>query len=173
MYVLELMNENDYEEVWAIMEESFPVSERRSHDGQRNLLREPHYRLYSYKTDGKTAAFFAVWEFEEFAFIEHFAVDKGSRNGGIGAVLLGQLQKRLAKTVILEVELPEGEMERRRIGFYERNGFYLNEYAYVQPKLCEEGAELSLKIMSYPKAISAEAFETFRDTLYRIVYKVK
>lgn len=30
--------------------------------------------------------------------------------------------------MLLEVEPSEGQMRRRRIGFYERNGFYLKHY---------------------------------------------
>lgn len=43
--------------------------------------------------------------------------------------------RQSGKPVLLEVEPPLGEMEQRRIGFYERLGFHLNPYAYVQP-LC-------------------------------------
>ena len=66
-------------------------------------------------------AFLAVWEFDTFLFVEHFAVRKSCRNGGLGAVLLTQLTAQCRRPVILEVELPTGELEARRIAFYERN----------------------------------------------------
>ena len=37
--------------------------------------------------------------------------------------MLQELVKQYQKPICLEVELPEDELTRRRIGFYERNGF--------------------------------------------------
>ncbi len=80
-------------------------------------------------------AFLAVWEFDTFLFVEHFAVRKSCRNGGLGAVLLTQLTAQCRRPVILEVELPTGELEARRIAFYERNGFVMNPFEYMQPAM--------------------------------------
>lgn len=172
MYHLEALQSEDFEEVWNIMEKSFPIAERRNYQGQKRVLAEPAYHLYGCRKDGTVAAFFAVWEFDEFAFVEHFAVGERLRNGGIGAELLTQLKDLLNTNIILEVEPPAGEMERRRIGFYERNGFRLNEYAYVQPPLNRESRGIPLKIMSYPNLLSVQFFEWIREELYRRVYKV-
>lgn len=161
----------EFEQIWEIMEESFPVDERRDRLGQETVLSEPYYHLYGYRAGGGIAAFFAVWEFEQFSFIEHFAVKQNHRNGGIGAILLTELLGMIKHPVILEVEPPEGELPRRRIGFYERNGFVLNPYAYEQPAMSKEGRAIPLMIMSAPQAVSAQAFEQMRDVLYRHVYK--
>lgn len=172
MYQLEKLQEKDFEEVWEIMYDSFPVDERRTKEAQKSLLSEDTYSLYGYRKEGQLAAFFAVWEFKDFAFVEHFAVKKEARNGGIGAGLLQQLLRQLNKMVILEVELPESELAKRRIGFYERNGFVQNGYPYVQPALSAEGKPLPLQIMSMPTALDEAEFENVRDTLYRGAYKM-
>ena len=100
------------------------------------------------------AAFFAVWELENLAFIEHFAVDARCRNGGLGAGLLQELLQGLGVQTVLEVEPPDHEMAVRRIHFYERNGFVLNPYEdYVQPALSEEAKDLPLRIMTYPSGV--------------------
>lgn len=173
MYQLEALKKSDFEAVWNIMEESFPVEERRNHRGQEQILAEPYYHLYGCKQEGKLAAFFAVWEFEDFSFIEHFAVEKNHRNGGIGAALLGQLLAAVKAPVVLEVELPEGELPKRRIGFYERNGFVTNPYDYMQPAMSEQGRAIPLRIMSNPEELGAAEFEKVRDALYRYVYRVE
>ena len=98
-----------------------------------------------------TWAFRAVCEFDAFLFVEHFAVRKSCRNGGLGAVLLTQLTAQSRKPVILEVELPTGELEARRIAFYERNGFVMNPFEYMQPAMGEDRHAIPLRIMSYPK----------------------
>ena len=131
------------------------------------------YHLYGYRAHGELMAFLAVWEFDTFLFVEHFAVRKSCRNGGLGAVLLTQLTAQSRKPVILEVELPTGELEARRIAFYERNGFVMNPIEYMQPAMGEDRHAIPLRIMSYPKRLLADEFETMRDVLYCHVYRQK
>lgn len=66
------------------------------------------------------AATFATWEIEDFLYIEHFAVKEEYRNGGYGGMLLDALLAEKKRPMVLEVELPEDALTRRRIGFYER-----------------------------------------------------
>lgn len=172
MYLLEQFYDKDFEEIYRIMEQSFPKDERRSRAGQENIVKEPCYQLYGGRKEGKIAAFFAVWDFESFSFIEHFAVEKESRNGGIGAELLAQLLEEIRKPVVLEVEPPEDELKKRRIAFYKRNGFQLNGYDYMQPAMSAERKAIPLMMMSYPKELTNYEFEKIRDTLYQQVYHV-
>lgn len=167
------LTQADFDAVWEIMEDSFVIEERRTREGQQRLLAESCYHLYGYHRDGELAAFFAVWEFDTFSFLEHFAVKQVHRNGGIGGALLQKLLLQVKSPMILEVELPDAELQMRRIRFYERNGFGLNTYEYVQPSLNEESGELPLMIMSYPKKLKETEFERMRDVLYREAYKVK
>ena len=140
---------------------------------ERKILDVSWYHLYGYRAHGELMAFLAVWEFDTFLFVEHFAVRKSCRNGGLGAVLLTQLTTQSRKPVILEVELPTGELEARRIAFYERNGFVMNPFEYMQPAMGEDRHAIPLRIMSYPKRLLADEFETMRDVLYCHVYRQK
>lgn len=169
---LEKLTEQDFSQVWSIMERSFPQEEHRAYTGQERLLDNSYYQLYGYKKEGTIAAFFAVWQFEKFLFIEHFAVSEACRNSGIGAEILQQLLQMIHMPTVLEVELPEGELPRRRIGFYERNGFVWNDYDYIQPPMEEGKPEIPLRIMSYPTVLEPEQYEVVRKILYREVYQV-
>ncbi len=172
MCKLEKLERRDFDAVWKLMEESFPVDERRGRSGQEAILAESRYSLYGTHTAGILTAFLAVWEFGNFSFIEHFAVKRDCRNGGLGAKLLGQLLSRVKVPVILEVELPGTDLAGRRIAFYERCGFVRNPYAYIQPALSAEGKAIPLGIMSYPGGISEAAFQAVRSVLYESVYHV-
>lgn len=173
LYQLQRFGKKDFAEIWNIMENSFPIDERRTRKGQEAVLDNPYYQLYGCRKDAAVVAFFAVWKFQDFAFVEHFAVEEHCRNGGIGAKLLQELLEILAVPTVLEVEPPEAELPQRRIRFYERNGFVLNPYEdYVQPALSDAGKELPLMIMTYPKGASRAQYEQIRDTLYREVYHV-
>ena len=54
------------------------------------------------------------------------------RNGGIGAEAMKQFLAFCGTPVVLEVEMPADEMSKRRIGFYERLGFKLDNHVYHQ-----------------------------------------
>ncbi len=164
--MLQRINETDFPEIYRIMQASFPDDEYRPYEEQIALFQEPEYRIYY-----MPAGFLAVWEFESFIYIEHFAVDPALRNSGTGSAMLQELVKQYQKPICLEVELPEDELTRRRIGFYERNGFVFNEYPYIQPPISKGKSPVPLRIMTYGSAITREKFEEMKEVLYRRVYK--
>lgn len=164
--MLQRINETNFPEIYRIMQASFSDDEYRPYDEQLALFEEPEYRIYY-----MPAGFLAVWEFESFIYIEHFAVDPSLRNSGTGSAMLKELVKQYQKPICLEVELPEDELTRRRIGFYERNGFVFNEYPYIQPPISKGKSPVPLRIMTYGEAITRETFEAIKNVLYRSVYK--
>ena len=183
--MLQRINETDFSEIYRIMQASFPDDEYRLYNEQLALFEEPEYRIYYVPVTGwegsgdnshgnsamHAAGFLAVWEFESFTYIEHFAVDPVLRNSGTGSAMLQELVRKYQKQICLEVELPEDELTRRRIGFYERNGFVFNEYPYIQPPISKGKSPVPLRVMTYGKGITRQAFEEMRKVLYRRVYK--
>lgn len=164
--MLQRINETNFPEIYRIMQASFSDDEYRPYDEQLALFEEPEYRIYY-----MPAGFLAVWEFESFIYIEHFAVDPALRNSGTGSAMLQELVKQYQKPICLEVELPEDELTRRRIGFYERNGFVFNEYPYIQPPISKGKSPVPLRIMTYKSEIKREEFQKMKEILYRRVYK--
>ena len=90
--MLELLDKKDFDEVYAIMEASFPETEIRPREEQYALFDDRAYRILVRREEGNTAGFFAVWDFPEVLYIEHFAVDGRLRGGGIGAAMIGELK---------------------------------------------------------------------------------
>lgn len=172
MLELRTINIDEFDNVFAIMEQSFPDDERRNYTEQRALFDNPEYSIYVVDDDrdNRIKAFIAVWDFEEFAYVEHFAVNPEYRNGGIGAEVLHRLHELMDKQLCLEVEPPENELARRRIGFYSRNGFVLNEYHYIQPPMSEGKNSIPLFIMTSKEAVDEERFKFLRRVLYEGVY---
>ena len=74
---------------------------------------------------------------------------------------------------MIELEVPEDELTRRRVAFYERQGFRICDKDYVQPPYRTGGASLPLYLMVAGDA-SAElpALEDVRKGIYREVYRV-
>ena len=173
--MLERITKQDFETLYQLIEASFPPTERRTKEGQKALFcKEPAYRVYGVKNKETNAveAFLAVWELNRVLFLEHFAVDPKLRGNGIGSRLLGELASMTNKPLCLEVEPPENETAIRRIGFYKRNGFFLNEYPYIQPPLAPGQPPIPLLIMTYGQAVDQNGFDRIKEELYRCVYHV-
>ncbi len=162
---------SDFEKIFNIMQDSFPSDEYRYKDEQKALFDLDEYAVYVEKDCDKIIAFLAIWEFNDFIFLEHFAVQKQIRGKGIGSKMLNDLSKIYFKPICLEVELPTTEQARKRIEFYKRNGYFYNEYEYYQPPISLGKNPLSLRITSYKKQLSFEEFTLVKNTLYKRVYK--
>ena len=130
--------------VEALLEEAFPAEERRDMEEVRQLLGKTSLELLTLEEEDRVQGLLMLWNLEGLMFLENFAVDAGLRGRGIGARMLEYVWEHWKKPMLLEVEPPEGDMQRRRIGFYERNGFCLNAYPYQMPCLHGDGPALPL-----------------------------
>lgn len=172
--MLEKMRKGGFDEVFSVMEESFPIDEYRPYGEQERLLSDPKYSIYVLPASGdaRIKAFLAVWQLEGFLFLEHFAVRPEFRDGGIGSRALQELMGLVPCRICLEAEPPDTGLAGRRIGFYERNGFYLNSYPYIQPPISQGKKPLPLMIMSSGGHIAKDAFEGIRAQIYQHVYHI-
>lgn len=164
------MTEETFDEVYPLLQSAFPVTELREKERQRALLREPFYRLYGVAGQTGMQAVFAVWEIEDFLYIEHFAVREDCRNTGWGGRLLDRLIAEKDRPVVLEVEVPEDALTRRRVAFYERHGFVYNSYPYLQPPMRKGQGMLPLMLMTHPSAIDERTYERYKALIHKIVY---
>lgn len=164
-----------FEEFYIIYEEAFPEVERRTKAGQKNVLKNPDYRLLVVEEEGKILAFLGYWELPDCIFMEHLATSEQSRGKGHGKMLVEEVVKEAQKPIFLEIEpiTEQNPMTGRRAGFYERLGFHRNSFFYQQMPLKPEDAPLQLLIMSYGNAIGESAFAPFKKEIYERVYGVK
>lgn len=169
--VLERLDISDFDEMFDIMEKSFPADERRPKEEQEKLFNISNYKVYCVK-EKNVKAFMAAWEFDTFVFLEHFAVSPEYRNEGLGGRMLTALAAMCDKKICLEAEPPETDVASGRIHFYERNGFYLNEYPYIQPPISKGKKPVPLMIMTSGEKVSVQEFEEIKSTLYKEVYKI-
>lgn len=164
--------ENSFDDIFNIMEKSFPITEIRTYKDQKNLLNNKLYKLYGCKNE-IIYAFAAIWEFDTFIFVEHIATHFSQRGKGTGIKMIDEIKEIFKKPIVLEVEPPETEIAQRRIKFYERAGFILNNFEYMQPPLRKENPFIPLLIMTYPKKIDENEFNCYKNELYKNVYNVR
>ncbi len=95
---IERMQPADFDAVYRLLTQSFPAAERRGAAGQRALFSDSAYRVDILRApDGGVQALIASWDFDDFVFLEHFAVDPACRSGGIGGQMLDAMLARCGK----------------------------------------------------------------------------
>ena len=163
-----------YKFMEELLVESFPPEEYR----ELEHLREYTDRIGNFHNniifdDDLPIGFITYWDFDEFYYVEHFAVDPAQRNGGHGKNVLNHLCELLQHPIVLEVEMPEEEMAQRRINFYKRQGFVLWEKPYLQPPYRPGDDYLPMLLMAHGNLEHERDFETVKNSIYREVYNVQ
>lgn len=167
------MNKKDFDSFFSILKKSFPTNERRDYLAQKSLLTKYNYNPLVFKIKDEILAIMATWEFEDFVFIEHLAVDDKLRGKGVGTHLIKNYLRKFKKKIFLEVEPPGCEVSKKRVKFYEKLNFHINNFYYLQQPLNPEDSPIELKIMSYSKKIGKEEFDKYKKVIYKEVYNVK
>ncbi len=89
------------------------------------------------------------------------------RNRGYGSEVLSALKEKYDR-LVLETEPPKTEIQKRRIAFYERNGFVQNPQKYIQPAYRENGSGVELVLMSLPQKL--DNYDKTVCEIYKDVY---
>lgn len=145
---------------------SFPLHEQREEASQTEILGNPAYH-FDAVCDGDTfIGEILYWNIDEFLYIEHFCVLPSMRNKHYGQKILAALQER---PLILEIDPPVDEISQRRKAFYERCGFVKNSYSHIHPPYHKGNTGHDLIVMSSPKTLTPEEYETFRRVLHETV----
>lgn len=168
-----IQNELRYDEIARqIYETSFPEDERRNFDLLKALDGKSDFDFFII-TDKQANAIgiISLWSFKEFIYIEHFAIQQNERGKGIGSSVLSSLANKYSKPILLEVELPENDLAKRRIAFYQRHGFAVQPYDYTQPAYDKTKQSLPMIVMIKADfEITKRFFDSSIATIYKEVY---
>ncbi len=154
-----------FTEANEIYTQSFPLHEQRTIPNLEEILHNPdfHYDVLL-TSNGRVGAILCIWATTEFIYIEHLAVSPHQRNCGFGKIILDEIKQHANVPVILEIDPVEDEISRRRLGFYERNGFSANtRYDYIHPPYKTGDAPYPLLVMSYPTELDPELYARFEN----------
>ena len=82
---------------------AFPPEEYRSLEELRNYTDHTDNFHNNLILDGNTPiGFITYWDFNNFYYVEHFAIDPNQRNGGYGKSVLEHLSGNLHRPIVLE-----------------------------------------------------------------------
>lgn len=163
----------EYTFVEGLLTEAFPSDEYRDLGQMREYTdSNDRFSVYLIIDSDEYAGFITIWNFEGFIYVEHFAILPSMRNRQLGSRVLAYVDAMVNKSVVLEVEEPEDDLTRRRIGFYQRNGFELLPEEYRQPAYRADSASLPMRIMVKEKSAKNLSMNSIKAALYKHVYGV-
>lgn len=133
---LKLLNKEELTKLYnEEMVLDFPKAELKPVRGMLHLMDMGLYDPLLVLEDGEVIGYATIWlpPCRQGALLEYLGVLRGKRNAGLGTRILHALAGKYGQ-LFGEAEAPtsddpaENELRRRRIGFYERNGFRVLDY---------------------------------------------
>ena len=164
------VTERDFDEVYSKMTSAFPYEERRDSYDEKECLKDSRFKLFSLYDNDIAVGFTALWVLDGFVFLEHIAIDEDKRSSGYGSKAIELIKETFDLPIILEAEAPVTEQQIKRIAFYKRLGFNVNDYDYTQPSY--HGSEgVPLLLLSFPKPMTDCDFNKFIEETRKSAYK--
>ncbi|MCQ2298822.1 MAG: GNAT family N-acetyltransferase [Bacteroidales bacterium] len=152
-----------------LFESAFPEEERPPFAAVRDREQSNFHFLVATINDDEPVGILTFWTFEEFAYIEHFAIDEEYRNLGFGKACILEFMNQYPDQVVLEIELPNTEQAEHRLEFYSDLGFEQNPLPYTQPSYYKNELAVPMLILSKYE-LDDEEFAEVVNVLYKEVY---
>lgn len=174
--IFEKLSSDNYADFLSLYEMAFPITERRPYSDvaafdQFLNSNNSKFNVIVAKEDNCFLGFITYWSFDSYIYIEHFAVSPELRGRNIGSMFLKHLMTTVSDKVLLEVELPETNDAKRRIGFYQRLGFDAHpDIDYIQPSYTGGLSDLHLMFMTHGSVDLTDWKEAIKPLLHD-VYK--
>jgi len=153
-----------------LYESSFPADERRDWDDWMKLLDRSEFSFYQINKLNTFIGFITLWQLNGIVFPEHFSILPEERGNNYGTEAIEELIRISNGLIILEVEEPFTEQAQRRIAFYRRCGFFVNQEEYYQPAYNPGKNKVKLLLMSYPQILNGNQFNEAKKQIHTIVY---
>lgn len=169
MEYLQVSSPDDFraEEIYKSYCETFPEDERRSEKQFRNLFTNPKARVLAVLDDLQNIGYLVSWELTNFVFIEHFEIYSQFRSQKYGSQIIADLYKNYSHIVLESEPEDQDEDARRRIAFYQKNGFLIIDETYVQPCYDPEKKPLNLWLLANWQP---EKTDWIKEEIYDVVY---
>ena len=103
--------------VEKLLHSAFPSDERRDDEQQRAYTDgNDKFRCLLIREFDKPIGLLTYWDFVDFVYVEHFAIDESLRGNGLGEQAMRTFLQDMDRPVVLEVETPrvKGDHQARR-----------------------------------------------------------
>ncbi|MBR1517420.1 MAG: GNAT family N-acetyltransferase [Bacteroidales bacterium] len=155
-----------------LFESAFPEEERPPFGRlkKRNNSRF-HFLVATTEDDDEPIGILSYWRFDDFTYVEHFAIAEELRNQGLGKAVFLNFVSQQTQQIVMEVEPSHDEMSDHRIEFYASMGFVQNPQPYEQPSYHGDSRRIPMIIMS-KLPLDDDEFEEVKRQIYSEVYLV-
>ena len=99
---------------------------------QIEALKDDRYNWIVICDESVVVGILLYWEFDKYKYIEHLAIYSELRGKSYGSKIL-EIFCRDNKTIILEIDPPIDEIALKRLKFYSKIGFMLQEFNHIDP----------------------------------------
>jgi GNAT superfamily N-acetyltransferase len=168
----ELMKD-EFDIFYNILVNHFPSKEVKEYKYLKSTYEQGVVHVLVEKKEDTIIAVLSYIFVKDYVFIDYFAVVEKYQGKRYGEKMLSYFKDYINKPILLEVELPADETTKRRISFYQRHGFVVNEHTYVVPPVRSLKQSLIFLLVSYPKAISIMEFEGIYPDILKTVYEIE
>ena len=162
-----------YPFVEELMQTAFPQQERRNADLQREYTdNKLHFHTHIILNANLPIGLITIWDMESFHYIEHFAIHENYRNKGYGQKVMEFIINEIKGMIVLEAEEPSDDITYRRIRFYQRLGFVMQDVPYQQPPYRSEDQWFPMKLMTLRGINFSLEYERVRGNIYKEAYNI-
>ena len=155
-------SETVQKQAWELYEFSFPLHERRSYASHMRAMQDPNFDCRLVMDGNQFVGLLWIWKWSDLVFVEHLAIEPALRGKNYGSyVLQALIDQSNDSLVILEIDPPVDEISVRRLHFYQRMGFLMNQYPYTHPSYCIPSIPHSLELLTYGREASREELDRF------------
>ena len=149
---------DDFDALYKILQEHFPEKEQKEYNYMKQAIIQGKINVIVQKEEGTIIGALCYVLLDAYAFIDYLVIVNQHQGKRLGEKILQHFISLMDRPIVLEVELPDTPIAKRRIAFYQRQNFILNEYYYEVP---ENGLRptCTFLLMTYPRAISQEEFD--------------
>ncbi|NLJ14461.1 MAG: GNAT family N-acetyltransferase [Ignavibacteria bacterium] len=162
----------EFKKLYELYEQAFPEVERRNYDILLELVEKENLMNFSaIMFNQEIVGLLVFWNFEDFIFVEHFAIFENMRNTNLGSKTIEYfLDKHKGKNIVGEIEHPTNEINIRRKKFYQKYGFEVVDENYIQPTYSKYGNGIPLLLLAKEKMTKKE-IENCKKIIRKEVYK--
>jgi len=148
----------------ALYESAFPLHEKRNYAAKIRAFNHANYQQQAWFDGELFVGMIGMWDFGDYSYIEHLAVNDRLRGQGYGKRMLSQFLQQFPQT-ILEIDPLTTEIAHKRLHFYQSLGFQINHFPHFHPTYHEHLADHQLIVLSYPRQIDQQQYQRFLTDL--------
>lgn len=159
-----------FNDAMKIYQTSFPIFEQRTMKNQIEVLENKEYYSTIICENNILIGLLFYWKYGKYTYIEHLAISPSLRGKNYGSKIL-KIFCEDNKNTILEIDNPIDEISIKRLKFYSKIGFKLQNFQHIHPPYRKGYEGHNLKIMSFNRDLSKEEYDAFNVFLKTKVMK--